>query len=87
METWKTFSANVLRSLPANASAADHARALKAAGKMWRGETEPMAMKRRTRRNPEMPMYGKKSGSKTLMYVGAAALAYYLLMRPHMAQA
>jgi hypothetical protein len=44
--TWKQFSTSVLRSLPVDATFADRQRALKAAGKLWRGEVS-------LKRNPQ----------------------------------
>lgn len=48
MTSWKSFSADVMRSQPAGASRAERSRALKAAGAMWRRDRGMMG------RNPEM---------------------------------
>lgn len=85
MASWKTFSAEVMRSVPRGASMAERSRALKAAGKMWReGEGRAMRPMRRAEayepleRNP----FGMSNTSALLYGVGAVA-AYLYIIRPN----
>ena len=88
MASWKTFSAEVMRSVPRGASMAERSRALKAAGKMWReGEGRAMRPMRRAadyeplERNP----FGMSNTSALLYGVGAVA-AYLYIIRPNQAR-
>jgi hypothetical protein len=86
MASWKTFSAEVMRSVPRGASMAERSRALKAAGKMWReGEGRGGAMRpmRRSSYEPlERNPFGMSNTSALLYGVGAVA-AYLYVIRPN----
>ena len=86
--TWKAFSANVMRSLPAGSSFSDRNRALRAAGKLWRtrADVAPTRTTMRVRRNPDgygnwrEPQANPISQSTLLYAVGAVAV-YWLVFR------
>lgn len=85
MASWKTFSAEVMRSVPRGASMAERSRALKAAGKMWREGEGRMArpMRRASDYEPlERNPFGMSNTSALLYGVGALA-AYFYILRPN----
>lgn len=85
MASWKTFSAEVMRSVPPGATMAERSRALKAAGKMWReGEGRAMRPMRHAAdyEPPERNPFGMSNTSALLYGVGALA-AYLYILRPN----
>lgn len=87
-QTWKQFSANVLRSLPRDASFSDRGRALRAASKMWHLDHGTRRTTVRMRRNPAGYGHWREPSSmatgisrSTLMYAVGAAAVYFLVFR------
>ncbi len=87
--TWKAFSANVMRSLPAGSSFSDRNRALRAAGNLWRtrGPVASTSAKMRVRRNPmgygnwREPRANPLLSQSNLLYAVGAVAVYWLVFR------